>query len=446
MYLLILMAVLSGFTTVDRIVAVVGDRPVLHSEVVSELRAGGLTATGAGDVDPESEEYLGALDELVSRLLIVEAARESGLYPSEAESAEMAEERLDSIRAEFESEEALVRTLHEYGITLEGYTERARQLMSDQVAISAIMGRRVSAAFGTIPSNTAGYLDSHRAVVESIAMPRHLRWIYLPVLPDSESFAAQADTLLDLRRKILSGDFSFQDCARTMSDDRSAERGGDLGYFGAGEMTPMFEAAVCTLEVGEISGPVITHYGVHLIELLDRRSIDSTGATSMTGEEPLPSTGTLGQGEQVRARHLLLRLEMDRDDVRRTVERADSIRQTIRSGLGFAEAARLYSMDRFTSDSGGDLGTVLVRAWMPEAAGEIRDLPPGGVSEPVVISDGLAVALFQVLEDEGEIDWGRYADSYLRNLARSVAYELEYRDVVDSLKQEIPVVLYSNED
>jgi peptidyl-prolyl cis-trans isomerase SurA len=444
MALLILLIALSGPTPVDRIVAVVGDRPVLHSDVVRELNAGVLTEGRNRGADPGSEEYLEALDELVGRLLLVEAAEESALYPSEAEIAEMAEARLDSIRAEFESEDAFTLALRDYGLTFEGYTERARRLMSDQIAISTIMGRRVGSAFRAIPSNTAGYLDSHRAMLEEIAMPRHLRWIYLPVLPDSETYAPLVDSLGEVRRRIVAGDVSFQSCAMEMSEDRSAERGGDLGYFGTGEMTPMFEAAVCTLEVGEISNPVVTQYGVHLIELLDRRSADSAALEEPAAGQFL-SPAMLRSNEQVRARHILFRLRADRNDLQRTVAGAESILEEIRSGLDFPRAAERYSEDPSTAETGGDLGTVLIGAWLPEVAEELEGLPPGAVSEPVVVSEGLAVALFEVLGCEGEIDWSGYPDSYLQNLARSVAYELEYREVVDSLRHEIPVVIYSNE-
>ncbi len=63
----------------------------------------------------------------------------------------------------------------------------------------------------------------------------------------------------------------FADVARDHSVDGSAQAGGDLGWFGEGVMIEPFEAAVMALEPGEVSGPVETQFGWHVVKLLDRR-------------------------------------------------------------------------------------------------------------------------------------------------------------------------------
>lgn len=63
----------------------------------------------------------------------------------------------------------------------------------------------------------------------------------------------------------------FSDVARDFSIDGSAQAGGDLGWFGQGVMIPPFEAAVIALEPGEVSDPVETQFGWHVVRLIDRR-------------------------------------------------------------------------------------------------------------------------------------------------------------------------------
>lgn len=58
----------------------------------------------------------------------------------------------------------------------------------------------------------------------------------------------------------------FEDVAKERSDCSSFKRGGDLGYFSRGEMQPPFEKAAFALKVGEMSGPVETDSGVHIIK------------------------------------------------------------------------------------------------------------------------------------------------------------------------------------
>jgi peptidyl-prolyl cis-trans isomerase C len=63
----------------------------------------------------------------------------------------------------------------------------------------------------------------------------------------------------------------FAEVAREYSIDGSAQAGGDLGWFGQGVMIPPFEEAVMALEPGEVSGPVETQFGWHVVQLIDRR-------------------------------------------------------------------------------------------------------------------------------------------------------------------------------
>ncbi len=68
-----------------------------------------------------------------------------------------------------------------------------------------------------------------------------------------------------IRADIVAGRSKFQDIARARSDCSSAQRGGDLGTFGPGQMQRPFEEATYALAVGEMSGVVDTDSGVHLI-------------------------------------------------------------------------------------------------------------------------------------------------------------------------------------
>ncbi len=80
--------------------------------------------------------------------------------------------------------------------------------------------------------------------------------------------------LADLRRRIVSGEADFADRARANSDDATAARGGELDWVYAGDTLPEFERAYQDLKVGEISEPVRTPFGYHLIQVLERRSAD----------------------------------------------------------------------------------------------------------------------------------------------------------------------------
>jgi peptidyl-prolyl cis-trans isomerase SurA len=99
-----------------------------------------------------------------------------------------------------------------------------------------------------------------------------VRHILLRPSPELSPEAA-ARRLLEFKREILAGTRTFDQLARANSEDGSAAQGGDLGWAAPGSFVPEFEEAITALPVGGISDPVTTRFGLHLIQVVDRREI-----------------------------------------------------------------------------------------------------------------------------------------------------------------------------
>ncbi len=80
--------------------------------------------------------------------------------------------------------------------------------------------------------------------------------------------------LVDLKQRIINNSASFEELAKTYSNDTSANRGGDLGWIYPGDTVPEFEKAMMALNIGEISDPVETQFGFHLIQVLEKKMDD----------------------------------------------------------------------------------------------------------------------------------------------------------------------------
>lgn len=87
------------------------------------------------------------------------------------------------------------------------------------------------------------------------------------------SEAAAVERLADYRRRILAGQADFADLAREHSQDGSAKQGGDLGWSTPGRYVPEFESVLDALQPSEISQPLVSRFGVHLIQLMERRQV-----------------------------------------------------------------------------------------------------------------------------------------------------------------------------
>ncbi len=128
----------------------------------------------------------------------------------------------------------------------------------------------------------------------------------------------------------------FETLAKSSSEDPSAkENGGDLGYFSAFDLVYPFETAVYTAKIGEISMPVRTKFGYHLIKVIDRRP---------------------AQGE-IQVAHIMIKTPkgMTREDSVKTRATADQILEKIKSGANFADLAKQFSDDKGSAPKGGEL-------------------------------------------------------------------------------------------
>jgi peptidyl-prolyl cis-trans isomerase SurA len=82
--------------------------------------------------------------------------------------------------------------------------------------------------------------------------------------------------LEDLKRQIEAGERRFEDVAREVSEDSTASAGGDLGWNSPGAFVPEFEDAMNRLTPGAVSPPVVSRFGVHLIQVIERREVEQS--------------------------------------------------------------------------------------------------------------------------------------------------------------------------
>jgi peptidyl-prolyl cis-trans isomerase SurA len=100
----------------------------------------------------------------------------------------------------------------------------------------------------------------------------HARHILLRVSPQLSAEAA-GRRLAEFKRQIVAGTKSFEQLARVNSEDGSAQIGGDLGWTSPGTFVPEFEETMNALPINGISEPVLSRFGVHLIQVLERREV-----------------------------------------------------------------------------------------------------------------------------------------------------------------------------
>src|SRR5471032_1322949 len=122
-------------------------------------------------------------------------------------------------------------------------------------------------------------LVDKRSVAEAQAaatvQQTHARHILIKVTPTMSAYDAKRK-LVELKERLDNKAATFEDLARQYGTDSSATKGGDLGWLYPGDTVPEFETAMNALKPGEVSEPVETSFGYHLIEVLERKSDDAS--------------------------------------------------------------------------------------------------------------------------------------------------------------------------
>lgn len=160
-----------------------------------------------------------------------------------------------------------------------------------------------------------GHYDQNRQQFRRQASAR-LALAYLPKAASAEDSVAALQRAQSVRAEIGGGADFAEVAQRESADPGSRQDGGDLGTFTRGQMVPAFDQAVFSLPIGQISEPVLTQFGYHLIQVQERAD------------------------NQARARHVLIPIERTEEALDRLYTRADSL-EALAERAGLERAARV---------------------------------------------------------------------------------------------------------
>ena len=200
-----------------------------------------------------------ALDTLIGRELLFQDA-ESKNYSANDEEMQ---QYIDGLITNYGGQEALEEALSEQGLTLE-------KLKSD-TAKYQIIGEYVEKEFRseievTNDETQAYYTENEEHFVKEETISASHILIKASEDADAEELKSAFEKISKLKDRIDAGE-DFAAIAREYSEGPSNVNGGELGEFGHGQMVPPFDRAAFALEVGEVSDPVQTQFGYHLIKL-----------------------------------------------------------------------------------------------------------------------------------------------------------------------------------
>ena len=301
----------------DKIIAIVGNKIILKSEVDMQIQQ--LMISGTLDNAIKTDEIQCEIleDMLLQKLLLMQA---------EIDSVEVSDDQinneLDRRIRYFTSMFGNVQELEKYyNKSILELKEELREPLKDQLLITAMHDKLVSNVTVT-PSEVEKYYKK----MPSDSIPIIPAQWEIGVIAIAPSLTQEENNILisklqDIKKRINNVS-DFEVMARLYSEDpATAKNGGETGYFTKGVMEPNFENAAFSLtKPGEISPIIETSYGYHILQLIDRK------------------------GEQVNVRHILVRKQPSNNAIQIAKQKADSIYNLlIKNEINFADAAKKFS-------------------------------------------------------------------------------------------------------
>ncbi|MCO6465890.1 MAG: peptidylprolyl isomerase [Bradyrhizobiaceae bacterium] len=354
-FLVLATCTLTAQDAMERIVAVVGDEIILKSDVDGQLEMMAQRNPGMDKNSPTVRQFV--LDQLINERLVLVAAREdTTVTVSDEEISQRMEQQIAMMVQQFGSEERIEQL---YGMSM----DRVRREFRDEIRKQLLAQKKRHNQFGDVKATRVDVERFYTEYKDSLPLIPERVDLYHIVRQVKPSDAQRLEALAlanSLRDSLLNHHADFADLAhRYSADPGSASRGGELGSVGKGKFVPAFEAAAFALEPNQISEPVESPFGFHIIQLISKT------ATS------------------INTRHILIKVgssNADQDSARADLAR---LRDRALAGESFEDLARQYSDERETQGFGGAMGEIEVQRLPPDLKKPIMDLNDGGITEPL---------------------------------------------------------------
>ncbi|MGB5106588.1 MAG: peptidylprolyl isomerase [Candidatus Zixiibacteriota bacterium] len=396
----------------DKIVAVIGDRVILASELQFQLE---MYESQAADQLKSPEQRTEFKEELLrqminDRLILIKAKEDTTIVISDREIDEALEDRLSELRNRFRSTQEFETQLSAEGYTMRDLRNKLRLDIHDQLFKDRLVQKllsKVSVSRSEVETFYSHYRDSLPPHPQSVKLA-HIQLKLGASKRMSDSLKAMAESI---RERINNGE-SFEVLAEQYSEDPSAEGGGDIGSFRKGDLVPEYEKAALALNPGEVSPVIHTTFGYHIIKLVGKAE------------------------DSFHTKHILLLEKSSAADSSRVMSEAQSLIDSVASGKDWGELVQEHSTDDKTRANFGELGWFALAELPDEYKSAIAGVEIDHLTSPVWSQDGLHVIKVLDKRDERPVSVTEDYDMLKEYARRQKSSEVIAR-VVDEMKQRV---------
>ncbi len=386
-YILLFMSFLEAQQEIllDRVASVVENKIVLMSDVVLAANAVAAQQKLNPNTSPVAFQKIleSSRESMIEQLLIIEMAKKDSVEVLEKDVERALDQQIQNIINQSGSKELAEEAL---GKKISDFKREYKDDIKGKL-LAEKYTNEISQAINITRYEVEDFFNAYKDSIPSFPTLYKTHHILIEIKPSEESIENSFNKANDIRNKILNGEISFDDAAKTYSaDPGSKDQGGNLGYVPRGTFVQEFDKVVFTVEKNILTEPVKTQYGHHIIEVLERT------------------------GEKVLARHILIRTETTDLDKKKTYETINNIKNDIINFDDFYKAAADFSDDKTSNSSGGFLGMIDLEYYqVPELKKEISTIKIKTISSPIETDFGYHLIWVDEIQEGGpptlETNW-----------------------------------------
>ena len=319
--------------SIDGVAAFVGDKTILKSDINQALSMAVFQQrlNPNNDANKILKLKRESVRSVVNRKVVLMMAELDSIVVQDKEVDRTLEDQINNIIAQAGGEAAAEKALGQpLRVFRREYWYDIKDMMIAQKYQQGLIG-----GVSVNKNDVLSFFQSYRDSIPPFPTTVKLRHLLIKIEPGLEQINKTVALLKNLRKKILSGEISFEEVATQYSQDPGSKNsGGSLGFVRRGNLVTEFASIAFTLKPGAISLPVKTEFGYPIIET----------------QEIL--------GEKIKVRHVLLSPPLTDKDESAAYEKALSLKDSSKTILAFISTIKQHSMDDQTKENGGNLGWV----------------------------------------------------------------------------------------
>ncbi|MBI5168019.1 MAG: peptidylprolyl isomerase [Candidatus Eisenbacteria bacterium] len=379
----------------DAIAAMVNDEAILASDVEEQVymfvqRAGAQPSRQ--EVDSLRRRVLDAM--IDDRLVQAEAKRQ-GIAATDQELNRQLDAAIADQKERLGGEAAFQEALKRENLTEAQLRERFRGDLAKQIAMEKLRQKLFPRKPVTLPEAEA-YFTAHKDKFPRVPAEVRLSVIQIPPQPESTAVAAGLAKAQAVRKRLAGGERFAKVAAEVSEDPGSAQSGGDLGFFGRGRMEPAIENVAFALKNNELSQPIRSPYGWHVLQTLERDTLKTVARRDSLDADGKPVV-------EVHARHILIRVTPTKADAERAHELAMRVREEAAKGTNFGVLVRRYSKYDGPTGEDGDVNFMPLPSLPPNIRAGVDSLEIGQISDVLPNQSGFNI--FKVTDRKPERDY-----------------------------------------